>query len=98
MDTVSIKKKVHLLQNGDLSVFDDIYYATKDAVYYTILAILKDESLAEDIMQDTYLTALEKIHQYKPRSSFQSWIVTVARNLAINVYNKRKREFLTDVD
>jgi RNA polymerase sigma-70 factor (ECF subfamily) len=91
-----IKLLVKQLQNGDISVFDDIYYATKDTVYYTILSIIKDSSLSEDIMQETYLKALEKIHTYKPRSSFNSWIVTIARNLAINEYNRRKRELKVD--
>ncbi len=91
-----IKLLVKQLQNDDISVFDDIYYATKDTVYYTILSIIKDSSLSEDIMQETYLKALEKIHTYKPRSSFNSWIVTIARNLAINEYNRRKRELKVD--
>lgn len=91
-----IKELVKQLQNGDISVFDDIYYSTKDSVYYTILSIVKDRSLSEDIMQETYLKALEKIHSYKSRSSFNSWIVTIARNLAINEYNRRKRELKVD--
>ena len=91
-----IKLLVKKLKDGDLSVFDDIYYSTKDNVYYTILSIVKDRSLSEDIMQETYLKALEKIHSYKPRSSFNSWIITIARNLAINEYNRRKQELKVD--
>ena len=97
MESKRLKTTVKQLQSGDISVFDDIYYATKDVVYYTILSIMKDRSLAEDIMQDTYLTALEKIHQYKPKSTFTSWLLTIARNLSINEYNKRKREFQVDI-
>lgn len=91
-----IKILIEKLKNGDISVFDDIYYSTKDNVYYTILSIVKDASLSEDIMQETYLKALEKIHSYKPRHSFNSWIITIARNLAINEYNRRKRELKVD--
>jgi len=91
-----IKNLIKILQNGDLSVFDDIYYATKDNVYYTILSIVKDQSLSEDLMQETYLKALEKIHSYKPKHSFNSWIITIARNLAINEYNRRKKELKMD--
>ncbi len=87
---------VQRLQNNDMSVFDDIYYETKSVIYYTILSIVKDKSLAEDIMQDTYLKALEKIHNFKPRFGFKSWIVTIARNLSINEYNRRKRELSFD--
>lgn len=91
-----IKMLVKILKSGDMSVFDDIYYSTKDNVYYMILSIIKDASLSEDIMQETYLKALEKIHSYKPKNSFNSWIVTIARNLAINEYNRRKRELKID--
>lgn len=88
---------VKKLQNGDMNVFDDIYYETKDIVFYSILGILKDYSLSEDIMQDTYLKALSKIHSYKPTHSFKSWIVTIGKNLAINEFNRRKRETSIDI-
>lgn len=96
MKKSQLNKLVKDLQNGDITAFDPVYYETKDLVYYTILSILKDPSLSEDIMQETYLKALEKIHSFKPSHSFQSWIVTIARNLAFNEYKKRKREFAID--
>ncbi len=92
-----INNLVSQLQNGNIEVFDDIYYLTKDIVYYSIFIILKDYQLSEDIMQDTYLKALSKIHSYKRKAHFKSWIVTIAKNLAINEFNKRKREMLVDI-
>ena len=97
MSNSDIKILVKQLQNGDMSAFDDLYYQTKDIVFYSILGILKDYSLSEDIMQDTYLKALSKIHSYKPTHSFKSWIVTIAKNLAINEFNRRKRETSIDI-
>lgn len=96
MNSKELNKLVSELQNGDMTAFDMIYHETKSVVYYTILSILKDKSRSEDIMQDTYLKSLEKIHSFKPRYGFKSWIVTIARNLAINEYNKRKRELSYD--
>ena len=49
-------------------------------------------------MQDTYLKALNKIHTYKRKAHFKSWIVTIAKNLAINEYNRRKKEMLIDLN
>ena len=86
------------LKKGDMSVFDDIYEQTKTKVYYTILTVLKDASLAEDIMQDTYLKMLEKIHQYKVQKSFSAWITLIAKNLAINEYHKRSKEVMMPED
>ena len=88
---------VKQLQNGNIEVFDDIYYQTKNIVYYSIFIILKDNQLSEDIMQDTYLKALDKIHSYKRRAHFKSWLVTIAKNLAINEFNRRKRVLLIDI-
>ncbi len=97
MANKDINELVKQLQNGNIEVFDDIYYQTKNIVYYSIFIILKDYQLSEDIMQDTYLKALDKIHTYKPRAHFKSWIVTIAKNLAINEFNRRKREMLIDI-
>lgn len=92
-----INELVKQLQNGDITAFDDIYYQTKSIVYYSIFIILKDTQLSEDIMQDTYLKALSKIHSYKRKAHFKSWLVTIAKNLALNEYNRRKRETLIDI-
>lgn len=88
---------VKALQNNRLEVFDDLYYDTKNIVYYTILGIVKDPSLSEDLMQETYLKMLENIHSFKKSSSVKAWIATIARNLALNEYNKRKRELYVDI-
>ena len=97
MANKDINELVKQLQNGNIEVFDDIYYQTKSIVYYSIFIILKDYQLSEDIMQDTYLKALNKIHSYKRKAHFKSWLVTIAKNLAINEFNRRKREMLIDI-
>lgn len=84
------------LQNGNINAFDDVYHLTKDIVYYTILSIMKDPNISEDLMQETYLKVLEKIHSYRRKGSFKSWIITIARNLSYNEFNKRKRELSYD--
>jgi RNA polymerase sigma-70 factor (ECF subfamily) len=96
MTKTELNQLVKQLQNGEMQVFDMIYHETKSIVYYTILGILKDSSLAEDIMQETYLKSLEKIHSFKPRYSFSAWLVTIARNMAFNEFNRRKRELSYD--
>ncbi|MFK5884145.1 MAG: RNA polymerase sigma factor [Candidatus Izemoplasma sp.] len=92
-----LNKLAKILQSGEIAVFDDIYYQTKNIVFYTIKSILHDNSLSEDIMQETYLRMINKIHQYKRNQSFRAWIIMIARNLAINEYNRRKKEILIDI-
>lgn len=92
MTPSELNRLVKQLQQGHMDVFDAIYHDTSSLVFYTILGIVKDHSLAEDIMQDAYLQALDKIHSFRPSHSFQSWIVRIAKNMAINEYHRRKRE------
>lgn len=97
MTNKELFKIIKALKKNEMEGFDQLYYATKDIVYYTILAIMKDPSLSEDIMQDTYLTMLEKIHSFKQNTSVKSWLTTIARNKSLNEYKKRKRELQVDM-
>ena len=88
---------VRSLKNGDNDAFDYLYYQTKNSVFLVILSILKDYSLTEDIMQDTYMNMIRVLDKYQEGTNFKNWIVTMARNLAINEYNRRRKETLVDI-
>lgn len=96
MNAPKLEDYVESYINGDESSFDVIYEQTSKIVYLSIFTIIKDKSLIEDIMQDTYLKAINSLNYYKKGTNFSAWIATIARNQAINVYNKRKRETLVD--
>src|SRR5690554_6209962 len=87
------------LKNGDDSQFEIIYEETHRLVYYIICSILKNKEDSEDVMQQVYMTIYKKIDQYT--NSPKAWISMIARNLAINQYNKNKKEkinYLDDVE
>lgn len=86
---------VELKQNNYAS-FDEFYNLTKNQVFYAIVAVIKDRMLAEDLLQDTYLKFLEKIDQYQLGSNVYAYLSQIGRNLAINLYNRRKKEFHND--
>ncbi|XMB66086.1 sigma-70 family RNA polymerase sigma factor [Mycoplasmatota bacterium zrk1] len=90
MKEYAIDKLVRELSTGNLDVFDQIYYETKDLVYYVIFNILRNDLKAEELMQEVYLNMLRKVSKYK-KKNFSAWIATMARNMAINTYNKEKR-------
>ena len=77
--------------NGNKDSFDLIYDQTKQSVYLSIYSIIKDHSAVDDIMQDTYLKAIDAILSYKIGTNFKAWISRIARNNAINYYNKEAR-------
>ena len=52
---------------------------------------LRDAFLAEDMVQDTMLTALNKAHQYAGRASIKTWVFTILRNNIIDAIKLRAR-------
>ena len=97
---LNLEKYIRQLKSGNKDAFDKIYELTYRKIFFIVLPILKDRSLAEDIIQDTYLKFLEKLYDYNAKNSL-AYILTIAKNLAFNKYKKRKREikvFESDMD
>ena len=93
---MSLDKQMKKLSNGDATAFESIYKKTQRAVYYTALSILKDRSLAEDVMQTTYLKVIKYSNSYREGTDAAAWIKRISRNEALNL--KKKREHETYID
>ncbi len=92
-----VNKLAKALKYGDIAAFDELYQKTYNVVYFSVLSILKDRSLAEDITQDTYMRLLKNISRYE-ENNFIGYLVTMAKNLAFNEYTSRKRTTYSDID
>lgn len=68
----------------------------KNAIYHHCFAIVRDEDLAEDIAQETFITAYYKLRLYKQKYKLSTWLFKIATNNALNVLKKRKRESHVD--
>ena len=86
-----LEKALLDLQSGNTDALATIYDLTSKGVFTFVLPILKDYAAAEDVMQQTYVAIYEKIHLYVKGSNPRNWILTIAKNLAINEFNKNKR-------
>ncbi len=85
------------LKDRNYDSFDEFYNSTSKLVYHIIIGIVRRREVAEDIMQDTYTKFLESIDSVSISNSPQAYLVQIARNMAINHYNKNKREVFDDV-
>lgn len=63
---------------------DEIYRLYAADVYRFALKLCRDETLAEDILQDTMLKAVTKIDKFQGRCSLKTWLCTLARNTYLN--------------
>ena len=91
-----LNKAMKKLKHGDMRAFDVIYEETKRSVFFTILNILNDRDLSDDIMQDAYIAVVNKIDKYEENTNARNWIITIAKNLALNEYNRRKKVLMVD--
>jgi len=60
-------------------------------VYTTSLRILANPADAEDVTQDTFLAAFERMSTYRPGQALSPWLRAIARNRAIDVLRRRAR-------
>ena len=93
-DNKRLSRAMLSLKAGDESVFEYIYDQTNRLVYYQIYSIVADHGLTEEVMQDVYMKIIDKINTYEDKTYPKAWIMMIARNEALNLLKKRKRELI----
>lgn len=88
---MNIDDIINELRVANYAHFDEFYNNTKKTVFFSIAAIVKDNSTIDDLMQDTYIKFLENISKYQSKTSINAYLSTIAHNIAINYYNREKR-------
>ena len=91
-----LARAVRKFKRGDKSAFDYIYDNTYKVVYLVVFSILRSKERAEDVTQDAYIKAVQHLDEYEDDTHFVAWLTTIAKRLAINAYNRSKRDVLTD--
>jgi RNA polymerase sigma factor (sigma-70 family) len=96
MDEEKLEKAMARLQGGDGNALADVYTLTSKGVFTFVLPILHDYQLAEDVMQDTYVSCYDNIKSYHLGTSARNWLLTIAKNAALSQLKKRNREISYD--
>lgn len=78
------------LKKKSEKAFDELFDTTRDYLFYFIYGIVKDADLADDCLQETFITIYEKIDLYS-ESNFLAWMTTIAKNKALNSVKKDNR-------
>lgn len=63
-----------------------------------MLRFTREQSLAEDIVQESFIKAFQKIDLFEGRASFKSWLFQIALNTAKNRFRERVRDFVNIED
>jgi RNA polymerase sigma-70 factor (ECF subfamily) len=78
-------------QGGSLEAFEALIRRHSRCVYRTLMAILADPEEAKDAMQDAFLKAFKHISDFQSRSKFSTWLVSIAKNTALQRLRDRKK-------
>lgn len=90
---VSDSELISLYIRGNEKAFEKLVQRHKSRIYTTIYLIVKDQYVAEDLMQDTFIKAVDTIKagRYNEEGKFLPWIIRIAHNLAIDYFRRDKR-------
>jgi RNA polymerase sigma-70 factor (ECF subfamily) len=78
---------------GEQSCFEQIIHRHKNKVFAYISLYIRDEALAEDIFQDTFLKVIQSVKagKYSDNGKFLSWVMRIAHNLIIDHFRRIKQ-------
>lgn len=82
---------VRLCQNGDMAAFEQLFYKYQEQVYSTAYRMMNNQEDAQDLTQEIFLRAYQKISKFSFTSAFSTWLYRLAVNLCVDALRKRKR-------
>jgi len=84
-------------QNGSRSAFETLMQKYYSRILNFIYRFVGNRQIAEDLTQEVFLRVFKYGPRYKPKSKFQTWLYTIAKNICLNELRKNK-DFLASLD
>lgn len=80
-------------RNGSEAAFELLVDRYKSRVYSTIFMIVKEQGVAEDLLQDVFVKVVQTLNsdKYNEEGKFHPWLMRIGHNLAIDHFRKMKR-------
>ena len=82
---------VRRAQNGDLAAFEQLFLAYQARIYALCLRMMSESSRAEDLTQDTFVRAWQKLETFRGQSEFFTWLYRLAVNTVLADLRSRGR-------
>ncbi|MBR9844949.1 MAG: sigma-70 family RNA polymerase sigma factor, partial [Algicola sp.] len=87
---MEVKEAIEKAKNNDQIAFNFLLDTFWNSVYGFQLKRTENENDAEDITIQTFSRAFDKIHTYKDKYEFKTWLITISKNIHIDLLRKRK--------
>lgn len=99
-DDWKIGKLIVKIACGKNSALDELFYSTKEQMYFVAYRYLRDKSKIPDVLNDSYFKIYRASASYKPSQSARNWMYTIVKNTALTYTRtdiSRDESSLTDV-
>ncbi len=101
-DQLSQRQKDAILvaraQNGDTAAFDELVMVHSQKLYRLVYNMTSHKEDAHDVLQDVFAKAYRSLKRFQGKSSFYTWIYSIAVNMTLNFLKKRKRRVTMSLD
>ena len=78
-------------REGDTAAMEELYLRYRQPVFRIVYRSTRNIDEAEDIVQDVFLKAFERLHTFRERSRFSTWLMRIALNLCTDHARMRQR-------
>lgn len=86
------------VQRGDREAFAELVERYQQPIYNFILRTVRDETEAEDLVQNTFVQVWKSARRFRVSARFSTWLYTIARNLSLNEIRRRSRHQAASLD
>jgi RNA polymerase sigma-70 factor (ECF subfamily) len=94
---LEIKTQIDKAKKGDQAAFTFLLNHYWNEVYGFMLKRTENETNAEDITIETFSKAFDKIASYNPEFQFNTWLISIAKNVHIDLLRKKKSSLFVEI-
>jgi RNA polymerase sigma factor (sigma-70 family) len=95
---ISDEQIISRVLGGERDIYEVIVRRHNVKLYRVAKGILKEDEEIQDVMQEAYMKAFEKLYQFKGKSSFSTWLTRILINAAFARFNEKKKIHKTDIE
>lgn len=96
-ENLSDNEVVELVKGGDRKSFSLLVRRHQKSLLRMSLRFVKDMDVAEDVVQESFIKAYERLNSFEARATFKSWLFQIAINTAKNKLRERRKD-MSDID
>jgi RNA polymerase sigma-70 factor, ECF subfamily len=93
---MDIEPLIKRIQKGDTHLYASVMKHFEQKVFITVYRLVKNRTVAEDLVQEIFIKAFYNLPKYKQTSTFNAWLYRLAMNYCLDYLRKAKKSITTD--